>query len=116
MNSLHINLRLSNNDSETFSIESINVINDDPIIVSNLSKKNKTIYSNFITLIGDNNVILNDVPGDIEFMKFNRFKLFEHDENYNIIGIDSYIKSYNDYSDDEKAIIDSFITFTLNYK
>lgn len=115
MNTLHVNLKLLNYPNEVFSLDKNNIINDDFISLETLSNADKIVYQNFINLVGFNNVILNDVELNDQFVIFNRIKLFDHDENYNILNHGSYLKSYNDYSEEDKNIIDLFLILLAKY-
>lgn len=109
MSTLHINLNLSNSETEYFMINRDNVLSDNIISTQELSEAENSIYKDFIELIGHNNVILTEVDLDTEVIIFNRMRLFEHDEKYNILNAGSYLKSYNEYSEVDKEIIDRFI-------
>ena len=91
-----------------------NIISDDIILTESLTENDKLVYELFINLIGLNNLILTDVNIDNDVICFNRIKLFAHDENYNILNLGSELKSYNDYNEEEKHIIDEFITLINN--
>lgn len=114
MKTLHVNFKLLNYSEEAFSIDKNNVIGDDIVLVDTLTNLEKEVYQNFIDLVGYNNLILNDVELSNDITIFNRIKLFAHDENYNIINLGSELKSYNDYNEEEKHIIDEFIVLINN--
>ena len=115
MGALYINLILNNNTDESFSINKGNVINDNIFSMQDLSKSDNEVYQKFIKLMGHNHVILIDVNIDSELIVFNRLRLFDHDDSYNMLNIGSYMKSYNDYDSNEKIIIDSFLNFINGY-
>jgi hypothetical protein len=115
MNSLYVNLVLSNNVDESFNVERNVILNDDFILVSDLSNEEKIVYDNFIGFVGNNYVIINDIGGDVDLINFSRFRLFEHDSNYNILNISSFAVSYDDYSTEEKTIVDSFLELLSQY-
>lgn len=114
MSILYINLNLLDYSEEAFSIEIDNILNDDIFLVDSLSFLEKEVYNNFIDLIGFTNLILTDVELTNATI-FNRIKLFDHDENYNILNLRSDIKSYNDYSEKDKNIINAFLLFLQEY-
>lgn len=115
MSTLNINLNLLNYTDEHFSLDKNNIKSDDIFALSSLSASDKIIYQNFINLIGLNHVILTDVVLNNDNIVFNRIKLFEHDENYNLLNVDSYLESYNEYSEDDKNIIDKFLILLNKY-
>lgn len=115
MSTLNINLNLLDYSDEQFSLERNNIINDDIFALFDLSSSDKVIYQNFMNLIGFNNVILTDVSLTDYNVVFNRIKLFEHDENYNVLNAGSYLKSYSEYSVEDKQVIDLFITLLEKY-
>lgn len=115
MNSLYVNLILSNNVDESFNVEKNLMLSDDFILVSNLSNEEKVIYDNFVGLVGNNYVIINDIGGDVELINFGRVRNFEHDSNYNILNTSSFAVSYDDYSTEEKEIVDSFLELLSQY-
>ena len=109
MDTLYITLNLNSSTNELFSISKDNTISDNIISTQDLLEVELVDYNNFIELMGHSHVILTDVTLGTELIMFNRMKLFEHDEEYNILNISSYLKSYNEYSDTDKDIIDRFI-------
>lgn len=117
MITLHSNLSLQNLDLEEFYVEK-NMIPYDlsTIKVDTLPQLDKTIYENFINLIGISNVVITDIPSseDILYCFFRNFR-FEHDSNFNIVGLTSYLKPYSDFTSSEKIIIDSFVAFISNF-
>ena len=115
MKTLHVNFKLLNYPEEAFSIDKNNVISDDIVLIDSLTNLEKEVYQNFIDLIGFNNIILNDVELSNELTIFNRIKLFDHDENYNILNLGSELKSYNDYSEEDKTVIDLFLILLEKY-
>lgn len=115
MKTLHVNFKLLNYSEEAFSIDKNNVIGDDIVLVDSLTNLEKEVYQNFIDLVGYNNLILNDVELSNDLTIFNRIKLFDHDENYNILNLGSELKSYNEYSAEDKQVIDLFITLLEKY-
>lgn len=110
MSTLNINLNLLDYSDEHFSIERNNAISDDIFALFDLSASDKVVYQNFINLIGFNCVILTDVTLTDDNVVFNRIRLFEHDEKFKILNAGSYLKSYNEYSAEDKQVIDLFIT------
>jgi len=116
MKTLQINHELNNLEDEYFRIDIDNMIVDDSIYpFNNLSIGDKNIYNDFIELIGLNNVIISDVNIDEEMINFSRLFRFDYDDNYNIIGLGTYIKSYNEYTTNEQQIIDSFLNFISSF-
>lgn len=115
MKTLQINLWLLNYATESFSIDKDNIKTDEIILTELLSENDKLVYELFINLIGHNNVILTDVNINNDVICFNRMKLFDHDENFNILNCNSYLKSYNDYSEENKSIIDEFLILLNKY-
>jgi hypothetical protein len=117
MISLHSNLSLQNLDSEEFSVEknflsyglSINPI-------SSLQESDRIVYNSFINMLGNANVLITDIPGETDDVySFFRYFNFEHDSNFNIVGLVSYLKPYTDFNDEEKTIIDSFLQMISSY-
>lgn len=108
---LHSNLSLQNLTSEEFSVEkNTNYYGSTINKVDLLEANDRVVYDNFVNMIGLANVSIIEIPSDTEdmFCFFRHFK-FEHDSNFNIIGLDSYAKPYADFNTSEKAIIDSFL-------
>ena len=114
MSTLYVNLILTNNADESFTI-SDDIVSDDIFSTKDLSKSDSDVYQNFIELMGHNHVILNDITFNSDLTFFSRLKLFDYDDSYNILNIGSYMKSYNDYDSNEKIIIDLFLNFINGY-
>ena len=114
MKTLHVNFKLLNYPNEAFSIDRDIDTSDDIFFVDDLPTLEKEVYHNFIDLVGHTNLILNDVELTNELTIFNRIKLFDHDENYSILNLGNELKSYNDYSDEAKTIIDLFLILITN--
>jgi len=101
---------------EKFSIEQAMMLRDVEFDVSSLDPAKLKIYEDFVGIIGVANVIINDIPGDEEELLLHyRKKNFEHDGDFNIIGQSVYAKNYSDYSADEKAKIDLFVSNFREY-
>jgi len=108
---LHSNLSLQNLTSEEFSVEkNTNYYGSTINKVDLLEANDRIVYDNFVNMIGLANVSITDIPSDTEDMFcFSRHFKFEHDSNFNIIGLSSYAKSYADFNISEKSVIDSFL-------
>ena len=108
---LHSNLSLQNLTSEEFSVEkNTNYYGSTINKVDLLQENDRIVYDNFVNMLGLANVSITDIPSDTEDMFcFSRHFKFEHDSNFNIIGLDSYVKPYSDFNSQEKGIIDSFL-------
>lgn len=84
--------------------------------VNSLQGSERIAYDNFINMIGNSNVVIVDIPSQTEDMySFFRYFKFDHDSNFNIIGLTSYLKSYEDFTNEEKSVIDSFLQFISAY-
>lgn len=114
---LHSNLSLQNLTSEEFSVEkNTNYYESTINKVDLLQANDRIVYDNFVNMIGLANVSITDIPSDTEDMFcFSRHFKFEHDSNFNIIGLNSYAKSYADFTNEEKTIIDSFILLASSF-
>jgi hypothetical protein len=101
---------------EKFSMESDMMLKDVEFDVYSLDPAKLKIYEDFVGLIGVANAIINDIPSDEEELLLHyRKKNFEHDDDFNIIGQTVYAKNYSEFSDDEKAKIDLFVSNFREY-
>lgn len=101
---------------EKFSMEMNMRPTDTEFDVSSLDPAKLKIYEDFVGIIGVANVIINDIPSDEEELLLHfRKKNFEHDDDFNIIGQSVYAKSYSEFSADEKAKIDLFVSNFREY-